>query len=90
MYTSGHTKKAIIRDFFFPLLGREQGNCGTRASLFVIRRCNYPTNRCNDKDNRQSCSCNAETLMDSNLKDGKPLAKVDESLASCHFIRELR
>lgn len=31
----------------------------------------------------------AETLMDSNLKDGPPLAKVDESLANCHFIREL-
>lgn len=32
----------------------------------------------------------AETLMDSNLKDGQPVAKVVESLASCHFIRELR
>lgn len=32
----------------------------------------------------------AETLMDSNLKDGPPVAKVVESLATWHFILELR
>jgi len=38
----------------------------------------------------RAMTIHAGTLIYSNLKDGPPVAKVVESLASCHFIHKLR